>query len=543
MVAEKPSVGAAIGAVLGAVKRHNGWLEGAGWRVSWCLGHLVELSPPEAYDPRYSKWDYGLPIIPQDWRQEVIPETRQQYEILAELMNDPSVTEIVEATDAGKEGELIFRRVYEQCGCTKPVQRLWISSMGEDAIREGLSNLRDASEYDGLYQAAVCRARADWLVGMNLTRRVTTFYCGETLNVGRVMTPTLALLVEREKAIAGFQKETFYTVELSLPGFRAVSGRFASKKEAEKLRSACAGADAIVQTVERKEKKEQPPKLYDLTTLQREANRLFGYTAQQTLDFLQSLYEKRLATYPRTDSRYLTDDMAEGLPALCEQTASVLPFVRDLPLPVQPALVTDSGKVTDHHAVIPTAEIVRADMDALPKGEQDILRMISVRLLCAVGEQHRYAETDATLECGGVDFSAKGRTVTEQGWKAVENAFRDTVKREKPNRNGQKSKREDRDEGQRADPQPLPRLNKGQTVPIREAVVKRGSTKPPSRFTDVLTAAVVIGAGALVMMNYRKKKSILTSDEICRLSLRRAYVKRDSKRRAANLSAHEYNAA
>ncbi|MBQ9347003.1 MAG: DNA topoisomerase III, partial [Oscillibacter sp.] len=393
LVAEKPSVGVAIGAVLGAVKKHNGWLEGARWRVSWCLGHLVELSPPEAYDPRYSKWDYGLPIIPQDWRQKVIPETRQQYEILAKLMNDPGVEEIVEATDAGKEGELIFRRVYQQCGCTKPVKRLWISSLGEDAIQDGLAHLREASEYDGLYQAADCRTKADWLVGMNLTRRVTTFYGGETLNVGRVMTPTLALLVEREKAIAGFHKETFHTVELSLPGFRAASGRFVHREEAEKLRFACSGTEAIVQTVERKEKKEQPPKLYDLTTLQREANRLFGYTAQQTLDFLQSLYEKRLATYPRTDSRFLTDDMAEELPDLCRQTAATLPFLNGLPIPVHASLVTDNSKVSDHHAVIPTAEAAHADLGALPRGERDILRMIAVRLLCAVGEPHRYAET------------------------------------------------------------------------------------------------------------------------------------------------------
>ncbi|WP_295759528.1 DNA topoisomerase, partial [uncultured Oscillibacter sp.] len=461
--------------VLGARSRKDGYVEGNGWLVSWCVGHLVELAPADAYDPRYSKWAYDdLPIIPQPWQFQVLPDTRKQFNILRQLMSRDDVDTVICATDAGREGELIFRLTYDLCQCTKPVKRLWISSMEESAIRKGFDNLVDGQKYNNLYAAALCRAKADWLIGINGTRLFTTLYKGKTLNVGRVLTPTLTLLAEREAAIEHFKKEKLYTVELDAQGIRASSGKFNSKTDAEKLRSACLGKTAVVQSVTRKDKTERPPKLYDLTTLQREANRLFDYTAQQTLDYLQSLYEKRLATYPRTDSRYLTEDMAEGLPALCSTVAGALSFMEGQPLPVNAAQVVDSSKVTDHHAVIPTAEIAGADLAALPTGERNILYMIAVRLLCAVGEPHTYAETAVTLDCGGASFMTKGRTVAAAGWKGTEKAFLSTLKKKAE------------------EPAPsLPVLSDGQRLEGADALLKQGTTSPPARFTeDTLLSAM-----------------------------------------------------
>ena len=464
-----------IAKVLGARSRKDGYVEGNGWLVSWCVGHLVELAPADAYDPRYSKWAYDdLPIIPQPWQFQVLPDTRKQFNILRQLMGREDVDTVVCATDAGREGELIFRLTYNLCKCTKPIKRLWISSMEESAIRKGFNDLADGQKYDNLYAAALCRAKADWLIGINGTRLFTTLYKGKTLNVGRVLTPTLTLLAEREAAIEHFKKEKFYTVELDAQGLRAASGKFNSKTDAEKLRSACLGKTAVVQSIAKKDKTERPPKLYDLTTLQREANRLFDYTAQQALDYLQSLYEKRLATYPRTDSRYLTEDMAEGLPALCSTVAGALSFMEGQPLPVNAAQVVDSSKVTDHHAVIPTAEIASADLAALPTGERNILYMIAVRLLCAVGEPHTYAETAVTLDCGGASFMTKGRTVAAAGWKGTEKAFLSTLK--------QKAE----------EPAPsLPVLSDGQRLEGADALLKQGTTSPPARFTeDTLLSAM-----------------------------------------------------
>ncbi len=469
VITEKPSVARAIAQVLGASDKRDGYFEGNGWLVGWCVGHLVELAPADAYDPRYSKWTYAdLPIVPGEWQYRVLPDTRKQFDLLRQLMGRDDVDTVVCATDAGREGELIFRLVYDLCGCTKPVKRLWISSMEEPAIRKGFENLLDGSNYDNLYAAALCRAKADWLVGINGTRLFSTLYKGQTLNVGRVLTPTLALLMEREAAINNFKKEKFYTVELKLAGLTAVSGRVKSKTEAEKLRKACLGTSATVRLLERKERAEQPPALYDLTTLQREANRLFGYTAQESLDYLQSLYEKRLATYPRTDSRYLTEDMAAGLPALCRTVAGALPFLEGLPLPVNAAQVTDSSKVTDHHAVIPTAKIAGADLVSLPTGERNVLTMLAARLLCAVGEPHIYAETAVTLECGGGSFTAKGRTEAAMGWKEAERACLASLKKAPKGE----------------PPAALPELAEGQTLEGGDAVLKSGTTSPPARFSE-----------------------------------------------------------
>ncbi len=498
VIAEKPSVARAIAQVLGASEKRDGYLEGrgspvatskcqghleapteptgeTGWLVSWCIGHLVELAPTDAYDPKYSKWNYAdLPIVPSEWQYRVLPDTKKQFDILDGLMKDSRVESIVCATDAGREGELIFRLVYHLCGCTKPVKRLWISSMEEPAIRRGFDNLLDSANYDNLYAAALCRAKADWLVGINGTRLFSTLYKGSTLNVGRVQTPTLALLMEREAAITSFKKEKFYTVELKLEGLTAVSGRIKSKTEAEKLRRACLGTSVTVTGVEQTKRTERPPKLYDLTTLQREANRLFGYTAQEALDYLQSLYEKRLTTYPRTDSRYLTEDTADGLPALCQTVAGALPCMEGLTFPVNATQVSDSSKVTDHHAVIPTSEIAGADLAALPTGERNVLYMIAVRLLCAVGEPHTYAETAVTLECGGGSFAAGGRTETAMGWKETERAYLASLKK-----------------APKGAPSTLPELAEGQTLAGGDALLKSGITTPPPRFTeDTLLAAM-----------------------------------------------------
>ena len=482
IVTEKQSVSKSVAEALGKFIRRDGYFEAGEYLISWCVGHLIEDAPADAYDPRYAKWNReDLPIIPEDWQYRIIPDTKERYDALAALMNSGRVSEIWNFCDAGREGELIFRLVYNQCGCRKPVKRLWVSSMEASAIRKGIAEARDGAEYDSLYHAALCRQRADWLVGINATRLFSLLHPIGTIRVGRVMTPTLALIAEREAAIRAFKEEAFYTTELNLGGFRAVSERFASKEDAERLRMACQGAAAVVKSAKRQEKRESPPKLYDLTSLQRDANRLFGYTAKQSLDFLQSLYEKGLATYPRTDSRYLTDDMAAGLPELCAKAAAFLPFATDSAAPVHAEQVIDNAKVSDHHAVIPTAEIANVDTDGLIEGERNILSMVAVRLLCAVGEPMRYTETAATLECGGADFSAKGKTVTDTGWKSVEKAFTDTLK----------NKEDDSEPSQT-----LPELAEGQTIENADAIVKEGATKPPSRYTDATLLSAMERAGA-----------------------------------------------
>lgn len=483
VIAEKPSVAQSLAKVLGATARRDGYMEGEGYVVSWCVGHLVELAAADAYDPRYSHWTReDLPILPEPWRFVVSGDTKKQFDTLKSLMERPDVAELVEATDAGREGELIFRLVYHQAGCGKPIKRLWISSMEDSAIRKGFENLLSGANYDTLYDAALCRAKADWLVGINGTRLFTTLYHGKTLNVGRVMTPTLALLTERETAITGFKKEKFYVVELDCGTFRAASDRITGKPAAEKLRQACLGKPAVVRAVNRQVKTEKPPKLYDLTTLQREANRLYGYTAQQTLDCVQLLYEKKLATYPRTDSRFLTEDMAAGLPALCQTVAAALPFASSFSGAVDAAQVIDNSKVSDHHAIIPTREIAGADFAALPTGERNILSLLAARLLCAVcPEKYAYADTSVTLDCAGTAFTVKGRTELSDGWKVVEKAFKATPK-EKP-------------EEEKAAP-PLPELAEGQSVTPGDYGLREGTTSPPKRLTEDSLLSAMENAGA-----------------------------------------------
>lgn len=483
IITEKPSVAQAIAKSIGVAGRRDGYLEGGGFLVSWCVGHLVEPAAADRYDPRYSRWvREDLPILPDPWLFSVSPSTKKHFETLKSLMERPDVEELIEATDAGREGELIFRLVYHQTGCKKPFRRLWISSMEDSAIREGMENLRPGEDYAPLYAAALCRAKADWLVGINGTRLFTTLYRGKTLNVGRVMTPTLALLTEREQEISGFQKEKFYTVELDCGIVHAVSRRFASRTEAEKLRKACLGKQAAVQSVNRQEKTEKPPKLYDLTTLQREANRLYGYTAQQTLDYIQLLYEKKLATYPRTDSRYLTEDMAGMLPGLCQVIAGAFSFASGFRGAVEAALVTDDSKVSDHHAILPTKAAARADLAALPTGERNILSLLSIQLLCAVcPENYTFADTEVTLLCEGEAFTAKGRMELSRGWREVEQPFLEASRKKTTDKTGGI---------------PLPELSEGQPFTATDALLHEGTTSPPKRYSEDSLLSAMENAGA-----------------------------------------------
>ena len=468
VVAEKPSVAMSYAKVLGATNRQDGYLEGNGYLVSWCVGHLVELAPPNVYDEKYVKWSIAdLPILPEKWQYLVSASTKKQFGVLQKLMHRPDVDSIVNSCDSGREGELIFRLVYQQAGCKKPFSRLWLSSMEENAIREGFAHLKPSTEYDALYNAALCRERADWMVGINASRLFSCLY-GQPLAVGRVMTPVLAMTVVREAAIAAFVPEKFYTVELELTsGCTASSKRFAQKADAELLLSKCRKEGRVtVQKMERKEKSESPPQLYDLTALQRDANRLLGFTAQQTLDYAQSLYEKRFITYPRTDSRFLTEDMAASLPGLVTATGKA--FAVEEPISIHVQQVINGSKVTDHHALLPTKSMANADLAALPAGERNILRLIAARLLCAVGELHRYAETTLTTLCAGEEFSAKGKVVLSDGWKAMEQKMLGELL------------------GKQKEAAVLPDVQEQSQCSIAGAELKEGQTSAPKHFTEDL---------------------------------------------------------
>ena len=469
IVTEKPSVAISYAKIVGVHGRQDGYLEGNGYLVSWCVGHLVELAPPSAYGEQYVKWNIAdLPILPEKWQYLVSASTKKQFGILKKLMHRADVNTVVNSCDAGREGELIFRLVYEQAGCKKPVSRLWLSSMEDSAVRAGFANLKPSTEYDALYQAALCRERADWMVGINCSRLFSCLY-GRPLAVGRVMTPTLAMTVEREAAIAAFVPKKFYTVALELTsGFVASSRRISEKAAAEKLLAGCREEMvSTIQKITRKEKAENPPPLYDLTTLQRDANRLLGYSAQQTLDYVQSLYEKQLTTYPRTDSCYIADEDEEMLEELAEELEDFLGFVSedaddDVP---RTRRTVNRQKVTDHHAILPTRSMLQADLDALPKGERNILKLIIARTLMAVSKPFRYLETLLTTECAGEEFTAKGKEILEEGWKAVERkVLADILNR----------KREFT---------ALPQVEESECG-ILNAELKEGQTSPPKHFTE-----------------------------------------------------------
>ena len=509
IIAEKPSVGMSIASAVGAKSSHDGYIEGGNYIVTWCVGHLAVMANAEVYDEKYAKWRYDdLPIVPQKW--EYVPEKdkAKQFEVIRELMNRDDVDEIINACDAGREGELIFRTVYYLAGCTKTMKRLWISSMEDEAVREGMKNLRPGSEYDGLYRSALCRSRADWLVGINATRLFSILY-HRKLNVGRVVSPTLSLIVQRECDIDAFKPELLYMVQLNCDSFTASSERMKDKSQAEIIKQECCGNSVTVKSTERKEKSERPPLLFDLTTLQRTANRELGYTSQQTLDYLQSLYEKKLCTYPRTDSRYLTDDMVSLIPELVRISADICNAEQPVTMNTT---ICNSQKVTDHHAIVPTVSAVSADISVLPTGEREILRLVSRQLLCAVSEPFRYAETVAVLDCVGHIFTVKGRETLADGWKAyTENEPNDRIP---------------------------PELKENGEYPVKSVSVKAGETTPPAHFTEDSLLHAMETAGKEDMPEDAERKGLgtpATRAAILEKLIRNGFVERKKSKKSVNL--------
>ena len=481
VIAEKPSVGVSIAAVLGVKDRKDGYIEGRDYIVSWGFGHLCELANADTYDEKYAKWRYDdLPIVPANWKYKIPRDKYSQFETLKKLMNRPDVSDVINACDAGREGELIFRNIYQMTGCKKPIYRLWISSMEDAAIAQGFRELKDGKEYDNLFAAARCREWADWLVGINATRLFSVLY-HRTLNVGRVVSPTLAILVQREADIMAFKPEPFYTAEVDFGSFTAASEKFKKKSDAEAVIPK-ANEPVVVESVTSKEKSEKAPALYDLTTLQREANRQLGYTAQQTLDYVQSLYEKKLCTYPRTDSRYLTDDMADSVKAVVICSAGICGGAE--PASVKVNQVCNSKKVSDHHAIIPTMVAGETDLKTLPAGEREILSMIAKQVLRAVSESYRYCETVAVITCNGNTYTTKGKTVLETGWKA----YNDKEQTDKI----------------------LPELADGDKLQVASSEIKEGMTKPPAHFTEDSLLSAMEVAGAKEMPDDAERKGLGT---------------------------------
>ena len=498
VIAEKPSVAMSLAAVLGATERKDGYLEGSGYLVSWCVGHLLELAQPEAYKEQYAKWRYeDLPILPENWKYEVPKDKKTQLALLCRLMKDKRVDSVVCATDAGREGELIFRLVYEYAGCKKPMERLWISSMEDAAIREGFDHLHPGSDYDKLYDAAVCRAGADWLIGINATR---LFFCPVWCHPKCrpcYVTDTGTFLVQRESDIESFISKPFYVPEITCGGFTASGEKMTERSEAEKIRMDCDHNSAFVRSVEKQVKTIQPPRLYDLTTLQRECNRIYGYTAQQTLDYVQSLYEKKLATYPRTDSQYLTKDMQATAASLILWLRDNMPFGKGYAGEPDIDRVTDDSKVTDHHAIIPTVEIARTDLSELPSGERDVLTLLAVRLLCATTQVHRFEAVTAILDCQGYTFTAKGKTILQSGWKEVERIHRMSI-------------RQSETEHKENEAVALPVLQEGQTFEAVSASLREGKTSPPKHYTEDTLLSAMETAGAEDMPEDAERKGLGT---------------------------------
>ena len=482
VIAEKPSVAKAIAAVLGANEKRGGYYEGAGYLVSWCIGHLISFADAATYNEQYRKWNYDdLPIVPQEWRFTVASGKEQQFHILKDLMHRPDITEIVNACDSGREGELIFRFVYQQAACKKPFSRLWISSMEDAAIHAGFDDLKDGREYDSLYQSALCRAKADWLIGINATRLFSILY-HKTLNVGRVQTPTLAMLVSRDYAINSFKKEKYHLVRLNAGGVTALSDR-QEEAAARQMKAACEKSQAVCTSLKKEKKTVSPPKLFDLTALQREANRLFGFTAKQTLDYAQTLYEKRLLTYPRTDSKYITSDMQGSAGVLITGLCGLFPFMQGVKLNADLERICDNNKVTDHHAILPTAEFLKNGFDTLAESEKMLMSLVCAKVLCAVAAPYTYEAVTAVFECGGYSFTAKGRTTLCEGWREIERLFRSTLK----------AKAED---GETDEPESeLPELAEGQTFESVGAEITEHYTQPPKAFTEDTLLSAMENAG------------------------------------------------
>lgn len=479
VIAEKPSVAQTIAKVLGAAERKDGYVQGSGYIVSWCVGHLAALVNPESYDEKYKAWSFEtLPIIPDNWKFGVLPSTKKQFYVLKELMFRSDVDELVCATDAGREGEAIFRYVYNLTGCKKPFKRLWTSSLEESAIRDGFNNLKNGREYDNLFAAGLCRAKADWLVGMNGTRLFSVRYSSK-LNIGRVQTPTLAMIVQRDYEVSNFVKQKYFTVELDCGAFTAESERIDDESKAKSIADMCSGKNAAVSSVKKEIKSVNPPKLFDLTTLQREANRQFGYTAQQTLDLTQSLYEQKLVTYPRTDSQFITEDMEETAAEMVKLVCRYITCCNGISIEPDIKRIINNKKVSDHHALLPTAQISEKDLSALPESERNILYLISAKLICAVAEAHKYESVKAVLKCENNEFTATGKTVINDGWKRIEHRIKSLLKggntEEKTN----------------APEKSLPELAEGQIFENVSASTAEHWTSPPKPFTeDTLLSAM-----------------------------------------------------
>ena len=475
VIAEKPSVGMALAKALEVTSKKNGYVEGNDYIISWCVGHLVGLANADSYDERYRKWNIDdLPIIPESWIFDIAPDKSEQFGVLRKLMNDSRVTEVVNACDAGREGELIFRLVYNKSGCRKPIKRLWISSLEETAIIDGFAALKDGTVYENLYNSALCRAKADWIVGINATRLFSKLY-NRTLNVGRVQTPTLAMICERENGITNFRKEKYFNIHLKAGGLDAVKERVTNHDEAETIRRGCDGKQAHVDSVKTERKTVNPPKLYDLTTLQREANRLYGFTAQQTLDYTQSLYEMKLCTYPRTDSCYLTEDMEGTAETIAYMVLLKFPHFTNIEMKLDAGKVLNSKKVTDHTAIIPTVEVETADLSSVPEGEYKILCLIANRMLCAMAEPYIYETVTADISCGGYSFIARGRKTISGGFRDIDAAFRSFQKC--------------RDENEKEDS--ALSVSEGQNIGNVAAEITEHYTQPPKHFTeDTLLSAM-----------------------------------------------------
>ena len=520
VIAEKPSVAQSIAAVLGATQRKDGYLEGNEYLVSWCVGHLVELAQPESYEEAWKKWSYeSLPIIPQEWQHEVKSDTKAQYQILKKLMHDDRVDAVVCATDAGREGELIFRLTYNMAGCRKPMKRLWISSMEESAIRDGFHNLHPGSDYDNLYHSALCRQEADWLVGINGTRLFTVLYGGKALKVGRVQTPTLAMLVDRESKIMNFKKEAYYMAHIMGNGLDAVSEHISDKTEADRIAETCENGQALVTSVVKEEKWVAPPKLYDLTTLQRDANRLFGFTAKQTLEYTQSLYEKKLVTYPRTDSQYLSDDMEGTAKNVIEAIFNSLLFEQNIMFNPDIKRILNSKKVTDHHAIIPTMEIIKQDLKAIPESEMKILSLCANRLLCATGEKHIYNSTKAVITCNNTVFKVSGKEVWKNGWKEFEDFFKNSYKTAEDKSDAEEEKK-------------LPELREGMMIAVEQTKVSEHFTQPPKHYTEDSLLSAMERAGVEDMGDEVERKGLgtpATRADIIEKLVKDGFVKREKK--------------
>ena len=491
VIAEKPSAAQSYAKALNITAKKSGYFEGNGYIITWCIGHLAGLADAAAYDEKYAVWKYeDLPILPEKWQFAINKGKENQYKVVSGLMNRNDITEIINGCDAGREGELIFRFVYNMCGCKKPYFRLWISSMEESAIREGFNNLKDGREYDNLYNSALCRAKADWIIGINATRLFTSLY-RKHLNIGRVQTPTLAMIAERDSKISMFRKEKYYTVEIDGGNIKAVSDKISDKDEAQNLQAACHERQAVCISAVKEKKKTGAPKLFDLTTLQREANRIFGYTAKQTLDYAQSLYEKKLITYPRTDSRYLTDDMHNTVIKIVHIASKFAPFSNCTDFKPDTFCLFNNEKVSDHHAIIPTAEIENISLAEIPNGESNILHLIMCKLLCAVNSPYEYETITAVLECGGVQFTAKGKIILFEGWKNIEQLFKRYI-------HSDTDRAED-----------VFCITKGETVTV-SSEVKEGYTSPPTAFTEDTLLSSMETAGAAETTDEAERKGLGT---------------------------------